>query len=128
MTLATRWHYYRRIFRAYLGSGRSQLTFWHETPEINPRAAADRLGEYYMQFREKADYAGHYDAAGIPMLDYTGVIGLQYNPIAIAQWGLANFNRFCDTGEEGRWAKAMLAADWLCANLEQNAHGLSVWN
>ena len=59
MSAATRWNYYRRIFSAYLGSGRSQLTFWHETPEINPRAAnAIRLGEYYMLFREKADYAG----------------------------------------------------------------------
>jgi hypothetical protein len=81
-----------------------------------------------MQFREKADYAGHYDGAGIPMLDYKGAIGLQYNPIAIAQWGLANYNRFCDTGEEDRRAKAMQAADWLCANLEENAHGLWVWN
>jgi len=128
MSLSTRWHYYRRIFRAYLGSGRSQLTFWHEVPEINPRAAAIRLGEYYMLFREKADYAGHYDAAGIPMLDYHGVIGLQYNPIAIAQWGLANYNRFCETGDEARWQKTLKSADWLTANLEQNAHGLWVWN
>jgi heparosan-N-sulfate-glucuronate 5-epimerase len=128
MTPATRWHYYRRIFCAYLGSGRSQLTFWHETPEVNPRATADRLGEYYMLFREKADYAGHYDAAGIPMLDYHGVIGLQYNPIAIAQWGLANYNRSCERGEGARWQKTLKAADWLVANLEQNAHGLWVWN
>jgi hypothetical protein len=128
MSLAKRWHYYRRIFRAYLGSGRSQLTFWHETPEINPRAAADRLGEYYMLFREKADYVGHYDAAGIPMLDYHGAIGLQYNPIAIAQWGLANYNRFCETSNDARRQKTLQAADWLTANLEQNPHGLWVWN
>ncbi len=130
MSLATRWDYYRRIFRAYLGSGRSQLTFWHEAPEINPRATASQLGEYYMLFREKADYGGHYDAAGIPMLDYHGVIGLQYNPIAIAQWGLANYNRYCETSDrdEDRWQKTLKAADWLTANLEQNAHGLWVWN
>jgi heparosan-N-sulfate-glucuronate 5-epimerase len=128
MTPAARWHYYRRIFRAYLGSGRSQLTFWHETPEVNPRATADRLGEYYMLFREKADYTGHHDAAGIPMLDYRGVIGLQYNPIAIAQWGLANYNCSCETGEGSRRQKTLKAADWLVANLEQNAHGLWVWN
>ena len=132
MSLSTRWHYYRRIFSAYLfsglGSGRSQLTFWHETPEINTRATAGRLGEYYMLFREKADYAGHYDAAGIPMLDYHGLIGLQYNPIAIAQWGLANYNHFCATGDQARWQKTLKAADWLAANLEQNSHGLWVWN
>ncbi|HMD15465.1 MAG TPA: D-glucuronyl C5-epimerase family protein [Terriglobales bacterium] len=132
MSLSTRWHYYRRIFGAYLfcglGSGRSQLTFWHETPEINPRATPDRLAEYYMVFREKADYAGPYDAVGIPMLDYHGAIGLQYNPIAIAQWGLANYNRFCATGDETRWQKTLKAADWLVASLEQNSHGLWVWN
>ena len=128
MSLAARWHYYRRIFPAYLGSGRSQLTFWHETPEINPRATASRLGEYYMLFREKADYAGHYDASGIPMLDYHGTIGLQYNPIAIAQWGLANYNRFSEAGDGTRWQKVLKSADWLSENLEQNSHGLWVWN
>ena len=81
-----------------------------------------------MLFREKADYVGHCDAAGIPMLDYHGVIGLQYNPIAIVQWGLANYNRFCETGDEARWQKTLKAADWLTTNLEQNVHGLWVWN
>ncbi len=128
MRLARRIHYYQRIFSAYLGSGRSQLTFWHETPDINPRATSAKLGEYYMKFREKADYAGHHDPAGIPMLDYRGVIGLQYNPIAIAQWGLANYNIFCETGDDAPWQKTLKAADWLVANLEQNPHGLWVWN
>jgi len=128
MSLGSRWHYYRRIFRAYLGPRKSQLTFWHETPEINPRARADQLGEYYMRFREKADYAGHYNSAGIPMLDYHGTIGLQYNPIAIAQWGLGNYNCFCNTSEELRLQRTLKAADWLCNNLEENPHGLWVWN
>ncbi len=128
MSLTARWHYYRRLLPAYLGSGRSQLTFWHEVPEINPRATNARLGEYYMSFREKADYSGHYDSAGIPMLDYHGAIGLQYNPIAIAQWGLANYNRFCETSDAVRQQKTLKAADWLAANLEQNAAGLWVWN
>jgi len=105
MSRATRWHYYQRIFSAYLGSGQSQLTFWHETPEINPRAASTRLGEYYMLFREKAHYSGYYDDAGIPMLQYHGAIGLQYNPIAIAQWGLANYNYFSETGKG--WHKTL---------------------
>jgi heparosan-N-sulfate-glucuronate 5-epimerase len=132
MSLASRWHYYRRIFRAYLfsglGSGRSQLTFWHETPEINPRTSASQLGEYYMLFREKANYVGQFDAAGIPMLDYHGTIGLQYNPIAIAQWGLANYNLYCQTGDDAPWQKTLKAADWLTTNLEQNSDGLWVWN
>ena len=128
MSLAARSQYYRRIFSAYLGSGRSQLTFWHETPESNPRARNDQLGEYYMRFRVKGDYPGPYDSNGIPQLDYRGVIGRQYNPIAIAQWGLANYNLFCETGDGGRWEKTLKAVDWLCTNLEKNSHGLWVWN
>ena len=152
MSPASRWHYYRRIFSAYLGTGRSQLTFWHETPAINPRAfqqqsgatgalarppqngatgvpaRPDELGEYYMLFREKADYPGPYDANGIPMLDYRGAIGPQYNPIAIAQWGLAHYNQFCVTGDEIRSHKTLKAANWLCDNLEQSSQGLWVWN
>ena len=128
MSLATRLRYYRRILPAYLGAGRSQLTFWHETPAINPQATVAEFGPYYMLFREKADYAGHHDASGIPMLDYRGAIGLQYNPIAIAQWGLANNNIFCETKNDSRRANMIKAANWLVANLEQNPHGLWVWN
>jgi heparosan-N-sulfate-glucuronate 5-epimerase len=128
MSLTARWHYYRRILPAYLGRGRSQLSFWHEVPELNPRATSAKLGEYYMSFRAKADYAGPYDGAGVPMLDYHGAIGLQYNPIAIAQWGLGNYNRFCETGDAGCEQKILKAADWLAGNLERNPKGLWVWN
>src|SRR3974390_1353082 len=113
MSFSKRVHYYRRIFSAYLGPGKSQLTFWHEAPEANSRASYDRLGEYYMRFAEKADYPGRYDADGIPMLDYRGQIGLQYNPIAIAQYGLGNYNRFADTKDERHRRKFLTASDWL---------------
>jgi heparosan-N-sulfate-glucuronate 5-epimerase len=127
MSLADRLHYYRRIFSAYLLPGKSQLSFWHETPDLNPNASLDELGEYYMSFSEKADYAGHHDASGIPMLDYHGRIGLQYNPIAVAQWGLGNYNLYRRSGEALRKKKFHAAADWLCSNLEQNRFEVAVW-
>ena len=120
--------YYRRIFSAYLLGGKSHLTFWHETPAQNPRASRQELGEYYMLFAEKADYKGAYDPSGIPQLDYHGKIGLQYNPIAIAQYGLGNYNLWRQTSDPSRQQKFSLVADWLCANLEKNSAGLSVWN
>jgi heparosan-N-sulfate-glucuronate 5-epimerase len=125
-----RLNYYRRIFSAYLFGGKSHLTFWHETPTENANASASAtgLGEYYMLFSEKADYQGVYDAAGIPQLDYRGHIGVQYNPIAIAQYGLGNYNLWRRTGDDARKKKFFLIADWLCAHLEQNSHGLAVWN
>ncbi|HET9307126.1 MAG TPA: D-glucuronyl C5-epimerase family protein [Candidatus Sulfotelmatobacter sp.] len=120
--------YYRRIFSAYILGGKSHLTFWHETPTENPNAVPGELGEYYMLFAEKADYRGAYDPAGIPQLDYHGHIGLQYNPIAIAQFGLGNCNLWRRTADPERRKKFFLIADWLAAHLEPNAHGLAVWN
>jgi heparosan-N-sulfate-glucuronate 5-epimerase len=124
----SRLQYYRRIFNAYILPTKSHLTFWHDTPLANPRASAQQLGEYYMLFTEKADYPGHHDPDGIPMLNYRGRIGLQYNPIAIAQWGLGNYNLFCQTQSDQRKEKFLAASDWLCAHLESNSHGSWVWN
>jgi heparosan-N-sulfate-glucuronate 5-epimerase len=124
----SRLQYYRRIFSAYLVPGKSHLTFWHEKPEENPNASVHQLGEYCMSFTQKADYKGHYDSTGIPMLDYHGKIGVQHNPIAIAQWGLGNYNLFSQNRNLERRKKFLAASDWLCDHLEQNSHGLWVWN
>jgi hypothetical protein len=128
MPLLSRLAYYRRIFQAYFAPGKSHLTFWHEIPRENTRASTRELSEYYMGFESKADYAGHYDPQGIPMLDYRGRIGLQYNPIAIAQWGLGNYNLYCRSAEPGRKEKFLKAAEWLRDRLEQNSSGLWIWN
>ncbi len=120
--------YYRRIISAYLIGGESHLTFWYETPAENPNTNSIELGEYYMPFAEKANYRGAYDSAGIPLLDYRGKIGRQYNPIAIAQYGLGNYNLFHRTGDADRRNKFMRVADWLVLHLEKNSHGLAVWN
>jgi heparosan-N-sulfate-glucuronate 5-epimerase len=119
--------YLRRVAAAYLGKAPSQLTFWHEPPEINERAFSEPCGEYYHCFFTKADYDAHRDTAGIPMLDYRGHVGRQYNPIAIAQWGLGNFNRFRRTNAPDRRARFLAASNWLVANLSPNTHGVPVW-
>jgi len=128
MSVADRFHYYRRIYRAYIRGGVSQLSFWHDTPEVNPHASNSEIGEYYMPFFRKADYGGPFGADGVPALDYHGRIGRQYNPIAIAQWGLGNHNLFRRTNDPVRQQKFLAAADWLCTHLEQNPHGVWVWN
>jgi heparosan-N-sulfate-glucuronate 5-epimerase len=126
--LHNRLQYYRRIFHAYFSPHSSQLAFWHETPEINPRATVDSLGEYYMSFEKKAQYARHLDHDGVPMLDYRGIIGLQHNPIAVAQWGLGNYNLFHRTSQDDYRKKFILASDWLLAHLQRNTSGVWVWN
>ncbi len=86
------------------------------------------LGEYYMTFAEKAVYSGPHDAEGIPLLDYHGNIGQQYNPIAITQWGLGNHNLHTRSGSTYALGKFLKASDWLCQRLEQNSRGIHVWN
>jgi heparosan-N-sulfate-glucuronate 5-epimerase len=123
-----RLRYWRRVFSAYVGGGTSHLTFWHGVPEVNERTEPGQLGEYWQRFAVKADYPGPKDEAGIPMLDYHGHVGLQYNPIAIAQYGLGNYNQWCWTGSEDRRRTFLGVAEWLAANLEPNPAGLAVWN
>jgi hypothetical protein len=128
MPILKKLNYYRRVCRAYLVPGQSQLSFWHDSAELNRNAPMHALGEYYMSFAEKAAYAGHRDAHGIPMVNYCGAIGLQYNPIAIAQWGLGNYNLFVRTGDDEARNKLLRASNWLCDHLEENASSVHVWN
>lgn len=128
MSALSRVNYYRRVFRAYLIPGESQLSFWHDAADLNLRASVNSLGEYYMNFPLKAEYSGPSDADGIPLLNYHGNIGLQYNPIAIAQWGLGNFNLYCKTRTSRTGRKFILASDWLCKNLQPNSFGVHVWD
>lgn len=119
--------YYGRLIPAYLGGGTSQLTFWHEEPTVNEECTYNLLGQYYMTFHDKAQYRGPFDERGIPLLDYRGIIGRQYNPIAIAQYGLANFNKFKKEGIPDFLDKAVRQADWLVENLIENDAGIPVW-
>src|SRR5438045_8105742 len=119
--------YYRRIFSAYLLGSKSHLSFWHETPTEDPQASTTELGQYYMGFAEKAQYSGPFDPSGIPLLDYRGHIGVQYNPIAIAQYGLGNYNPCRLRADSARREKFFRVADWLCDHMELNSKGLAVW-
>jgi hypothetical protein len=120
--------YLRRIFSAYILRNNSQLSFWHETPAVSPCADREFLGNYFMTFTEKAMYSGPFDNRGIPLLDYKGRIGKQYNPIAIAQYGLGNFNLFKQRNDLSSLKKSVSVADWLVDNLTQNESGIWVWN
>lgn len=130
MSPSRRINYYRRIASAYLGRGTSQLTFWHDSPQPSNDIRGRQLGAYYMPFTQKADY-NYLDPNGIPLLDYRGALGPQYNPIAIAQYGLGNFNQWLSAGSEAvakeRFARFLRVSDWLVEHLEPNHAGFDCW-
>ena len=120
--------YYKRIFSAYLIKKNRHLSFWHGRPEFNENASFSELGEYYMPFLYKANYQGPFDNKGIPLLDYKGKVGKQYNPIAIAQYGLGHYNIYKRTANAKYYDIFLKQADWLVEHSEINPKGLYVWN
>lgn len=122
-----RLNYWRRIFKVYLTKTQSYLTFWHEEPAVNDQFKKDELGEYYMTFFDKAKYAGPKDSDGVILFDYYGSIGRQYNPVAISQYGLGNFNLYLRNRSQENLIIAKQQGDWLVKNLETNEKGVKVW-
>lgn len=127
MSVLSRAAYIRRIAVAYLGSGDSHLTFWHGTPEAASIIETETLGPYYMRFDAKADYSAQLDSNGVPMLDYRGTKGLQYNPIAIAQYCLGNHTLWLDNQSDERLERVESSATWLIDNLKPNQQDVPVW-
>lgn len=121
--------YIKRIIDAYIFKKTSQLSFWHGTPKLNEKAftKTEKIPQYYMCFYSKANYSEITDDNGVPMLNYHGSIGLQYNPIAIAQYGLGNINLFLDTNEQRYYLNAEKVAEWFLNNLRNNKKGVAVW-
>jgi hypothetical protein len=124
--MMARLEYLTRVLQVYARPASGPLSFWHEEPEVNEAWRSDPR-QYFMGFRGKAAYAGPFDEAGIPLLDYRGRIGRQYNPIAIAHYGLARFNRWCERGDSGDRTAWLDVSRWLVANLQPNSHGVPVW-
>jgi hypothetical protein len=119
--------YLLRLAAVYGPFGASPLDFWHETPEAHPGFHEKDLGPYYMAFASKAAYRGPFDDEGIPLLDYRGRIGRQYNPIAVAQYGLARYNRWLETRSEADKGTFLRQADWLVRSLETTPEGRRCW-
>lgn len=118
--------YLARVLRVYSHPSSGPLSFWYEPPELSERAF-EGGADYFMRFAGKARYEGPFDAAGIPLLDYQGDIGRQYNPIAIAQYGLAKFNTWSSTGAPEDRAAWIAVADWLAREMRPNDQGIRVW-
>jgi hypothetical protein len=119
--------YWQRILNTYVLKGDNNLSFWHGNPSINSLANYSKLGHYYMNFENKAQYNGDLDNNGIPLLNYKGDIGLQYNPIAISQWSLGNYNLWKKKNDKDAFRKFLLGADWLLNNYSKNKFNQYVW-
>ncbi len=120
--------YWKRLANAYIfRSGSSNLSFWHTEPVFNEKNDPDELKNYYMDYTSKTDFPGPFDDDGVPMLNYFGKIGVQYNPDAIGQYALGHFERYLNTGDPAHRDIFFRQVDWFAGNLKEREKGIGVW-
>jgi hypothetical protein len=67
-----------------------------------------------------------FDEEGVPLADYGGKIGAQYNPVTISQYALALYHAFLGTGNVTLRAKFLIQANWLVAHAKDLGN-FTVW-
>jgi hypothetical protein len=125
--MISRLRYLKRILSAYVFGGRSNLSFWHTPLAVNSIEDYARLGKYPMNFVEKTKFPGPFDADGVPMLDYKGNVGVQYNPNAVAQYALGHYDLFVETGKAEYREVFLRQADWFVRDLRVLENGVGLW-
>ncbi|MDZ7370382.1 MAG: D-glucuronyl C5-epimerase family protein [candidate division KSB1 bacterium] len=71
---------------------------------------------YPVRWEGLENFSYDFDAEGIPRVQYGPPIGLRYNAITTAQWGLYNLQRWVEKGADAALQTALRCADWLVAN------------
>jgi len=94
---------------------------------MNRREDIGQLENYYMDYTPKTTYPGPFDKDGVPMLNYLGKIGIQYNPDAIAQYGLGHFEKYLQTKDDNHKEIFLRQADWFVGNLRERDKGIGIW-
>ena len=120
--------YYKRILAAYLtNKKKSNISFWHTELKINRVEDIGQLKNYYLDYTPKTNYQGPFDEKGVPMLNYGGNIGIQYNPDAIAQYGLGHFEKYLRSEDNNHKEIFLRQADWFVENIRERDKGIGVW-
>lgn len=117
---------YNKIIR-YKNRKTSSLAFWWlqvKEGKGNYKLSQNQLDDYYVDFSEKVKYNYLFDKEGVPLLDYKGDIGIQYNPCAIAQYGLGLCSMWYETKEIKYLEKILVQAEWLIDNTVQGKNGI----
>ena len=112
-----------QIERYFLPGG--SVSFWH-TPFAPVLYDYPTLANYYIDFTAKTHYAGPFDENGVPLLDYRGRIGRQYNPCATAQYALGWYQRW-RSGEIAARERFLAMADWLRDSMHVDAAACGWW-
>jgi hypothetical protein len=73
------------------------------------------------------DFSYPLDDNGVPQVVGNSSVGLQHNPITIAQYGLSRLQRFAVTQNEGEVRPVLNAVNWLVENFRDWRNGIGAW-
>ncbi len=83
---------------------------------------------YPFNFAPTEDFSDYgRDERGVPLVFYPHLRRWVYNPITIAQYGLAFLSRHAENPDPQTAARARTMADWLAENLEQWKRDIGAW-
>jgi heparosan-N-sulfate-glucuronate 5-epimerase len=85
------------------------------------------LPRYVLEnFLDNTQYWQLFDSEGIPLTDYGPPTGIQYNPVEICHYALANYHTYMTTGNSQYKQKFLTQANWLTRNAKQK-DSFTVW-
>lgn len=88
------------------------------------------LIDYYYDFSLEMDknFSGLiFDPKGIPMVNYRKKIGLQYNPVTVAQYSLAHLSLYMKTKDDKHKKIFLNGAEWFLMNVSDYKNDSLVW-
>lgn len=77
-------------------------------------------------FCDSVDSWRLFDSEGVPLVDYGPPTGIQYNPVGVCHYGLANYHMYLATENVAFREKFLVQANWLVRNAVQR-EGFAVW-
>ena len=91
------------------------------------KAAGRRLPDYPFRWQGLEDFAYPLDEQGVPRVNMGKRLGLRYNPITIAQYGLFNLQQFSAAQNQSCLQRAHACAGWLIDNFKEWRPGIGAW-
>lgn len=77
-----------------------------------------QLGRYYLDLTDFAlNWPGSLDQNGIPLREYGAKIGMQYQPVGIAEYALGNHDLYLESHDDRYKEIFLKQANWFCNNL-----------
>ncbi len=91
--------------------------------------STQRLSPYPFRWEGLEEFSYRKDEAGVPMVDMGGEVGLRYNPVTIAQYGLFQLQRHTEKDPASAREQAMPCVTWLLENFSnwRPASSIGAW-